>query len=190
MSPCLPDVYIFVLRCLYPRTDKHNLIGYPKSLLLEEMAATRQWEAGSWGWGGVSKHSACQGHCRSTPTLHPPCTPQHMQPLWWELWQRLVDNLKLQFTESNYPEHDFPNIPQSGVVLLILAACFWRILLNSVFRLCTGGLNAAKGFGRFFFSCADTSQRTSDDDAFLRSFYHPQTAMPPSAVSAAEECDD
>lgn len=48
MSPCLPAVYIFVLRCLYPGTDKHNLIGYPQSLLLEKIAAMGQWGGGLW----------------------------------------------------------------------------------------------------------------------------------------------
>lgn len=109
MSPCLPAVYIFVLRCLYPGTDKHNLIGYPQLLLLEEMAAVKLWAWGV-GWEG-------QGCCRSTPTLHPPSTPLHMQPLRWELWQRFVHNWKLQFTESNYPEHDFPNIPPAWACL-------------------------------------------------------------------------
>lgn len=122
MSPCLPAVYIFVLRCLYPGTDKHNLIGYPQLLLLEEMAAVKLWAWGV-GWEG-------QGCCRSTPTLHPPSTPLHMQPLRWELWQRFVHNWKLQFTESNYPEHDFPNIPPSvGLSCLYSAICFWRVLL-------------------------------------------------------------
>lgn len=49
-------------------------------------------------------------------TLRPASPP--LQPsLWWEHWQRLVDNWKLQSTESNYPEQDFPNILRSGVAL-------------------------------------------------------------------------
>lgn len=46
LAPCLPGVYIFALRCLYPGTDKHNLIGYPQALPPEEMAGMRQRDGG------------------------------------------------------------------------------------------------------------------------------------------------
>lgn len=41
-----------------------------------------------------------------------------------------MDNWKLLSTESNYPEHDFPNILQCGVVLFVssMCPCFRNIL--------------------------------------------------------------
>lgn len=57
----------------------------------------------------------------------PPCLTVFQ---WWEHWQRLADNWKLQSTESNYPEQDFPNILQCGVILFVssLCPCFTNIL--------------------------------------------------------------
>lgn len=73
------------------------------------------------------KLKAFQSHWRrdqlDPPTLHPPCLPSSTAVLWWEHWQRPADNWKLQSTESNYPEQDFPNVLQSGVFLFVSNMC-------------------------------------------------------------------
>lgn len=60
------------------------------------------------------------------PFTHPPSLPSPTVFPWWERWQRLMDNWKLQSTESNYPERDFPNILclQCGVVVLFVSSVY------------------------------------------------------------------
>lgn len=67
-SKCLPDVYIFGLRCLYHGTDKHALIGRLQSLRSEEEAVTQR-------EGESYEHLAL-----SVPLETRPAGPTHLSP--------------------------------------------------------------------------------------------------------------
>lgn len=100
------------------------------------------------------------GPTNPSPT-HPPSLPFPSPAVfpWWEHCQSLVDNWKLQSTESNYPEQDFPNILQCGVVLFVssMCHCFRDLILPCLcphtqplccpFPLCFDCCNAAQASG-------------------------------------------
>lgn len=52
------------------------------------------------------------------PTSPSPTPLLFRLPMVGTLAERLVDNWKLQSTESNYPEQDFTNILQCGVLFV------------------------------------------------------------------------
>lgn len=144
------------------------------------MAGWLDW-GGEEGGGGVvgDQYYTCQGCCGSKPTLHPASTALHTQPRWWELWQGFVHNWKLQFTESNYPEHDFPNIPTEWGCLAHFGRLFLKnpaLLLPTASVSCFSSAPAARVLLMVFYS------ENFNSEAILSSFYHPQTPRPLSAV--------
>lgn len=107
--------------------------------------------------GESYKLLTCQSHKRQDQLDPPTLSPSPTVFLWWEHWQRFEDNWKLQSTESNYPEQDFPNILQCGVVLFVwsMCPCFRNILpclcphIQPVFclpPLCFHSLNATRAW--------------------------------------------
>lgn len=71
-SKCLPDVYIFGLRCLYHGTAKHGLIGRLRLLLLEEAAVTQgEGESYEFFSSSVPLETRPAGPTHPSPTLSP-----------------------------------------------------------------------------------------------------------------------
>lgn len=119
---CLPDVYIFGLGCLYLGTDKQCLIGRPF------LAGFRAGGCDAEGKGEVEDVSLSlpqekwpDGPTNPAPTPFP---PTEVFP-WWECWQRLVGNWKLQSTENNYPKQAFFS---DYTIASNMCPCFWNIL--------------------------------------------------------------
>lgn len=71
-SKCLPDVYIFGLRCLYHGTAKHGLIGRLRLLFLEEAAVTQgEGESYEFFSSSVPLETRPAGPTHPSPTLSP-----------------------------------------------------------------------------------------------------------------------
>lgn len=179
MSPCLPAVYIFVLRCLYPGTDKHNLIGYPQALLLEEIAAMRQ-----WGGGATSIK-----HVRAAVEAHPLFTHHLLHYICSLYGGNSGRGLCINGYSSSLKaitQKAFPNIPPEWACRAHFGRLFLKnpvLLLPTPWVFCfPSGLSAAQSLVVVF--CSENF----NGEAVLGSFYHPQM-VPPSAVWAAEECD-
>lgn len=134
-------------RCLHfcPRmllswdTHKHILIGPLPLLPSERGSYDAEGKGGELRALSVSVPQETRPAGPTNPSLSARTVSPPLQPsLWWEHWQSLVDNWKLQSTESNYPEQDFPNILRSGVVLFASSICprFRNILLTHLASLC------------------------------------------------------
>lgn len=136
---CLPDVYIFWLRMLLSWDTQTHSHWSTASAPFRGGSYDAEGKRGELRALSISVPQETRPAGPTNPSLSARTASPPLQPsLWWEHWQRLVDNWKLQSTESNYPEQDFPNILRSGVVLFASSMCprFRNILLTHLASLC------------------------------------------------------
>lgn len=120
-SKCLPDVYIFGLRCLYHGTDKHHPISRLQFLSLQRR---RPWRRENRRVTSLSVPVETQPAGPPTPT---PTPPQTLGFPWWEQWQSHVET-SIHWRQLS--RQDFPNILQQEVALFVssMCSCFRSIL--------------------------------------------------------------